>query len=520
MDNFAVTNNSSTAVHSGAPLGAGCGQGVNAPLAFLKQPSTSAGTFQAEFVDGSAEAVLNLGPSGPQSNYAQFVSQTVPTTMIAGQFYNVTIAFKNTGAQSWSGGGSYPHRLGSQNPQDNLIWGATRRELDAGETIQPGQTKTFSFQVAAPTNAGSYQFRWRMVQESVMWFGEYTPNVQITVAPPQNLDPIGYLDWITADGVAHGWSYDPNSSTSSNHVVFYVDATKDTGAPVASFATDVLRSDVNGYHGVSGTHGYDWIIPDGYRNGLSHQLRVYGKDLQTGSLTELTGSPKAFSLAYSSQAPLGYLDWITPDGTVHGWSFDPDSSTQSNEVAIYIDGTNSSGTAVATIAANVFRADVNAFYGILGNHGYDWPIPVEYRNAMPHTVRVYGKDIQTASLTELVGSPMAFTLGSANQNPLGYFDWITSEGVAHGWSFDPDSSSLPNQVVILINGSEVARFDTNVLRPDVNSFYGITGAHGYDWQVPLPYRNGALHTMRIYGVDRQSGNMVELVGSPKTFSLN
>jgi len=48
---------------------------------------------------------------------------------------------KNTGTTSWTAADSY--RLGSQNPQDNWNWGINRVYLPAGETIAPGQSKTF-----------------------------------------------------------------------------------------------------------------------------------------------------------------------------------------------------------------------------------------------------------------------------------------------------------------------------------------------------------------------------------------
>jgi hypothetical protein len=100
--------------------------------------------------------------------------------MTAGQTYSVSITMKNTGTTSWTAAGAY--KLGSQNPQDNGTWtGNNRVLLSAGESIAPGQSKTFTFNVTAPSINGTYNFQWKMVQEWVQWFGDSTPNIAVAV---------------------------------------------------------------------------------------------------------------------------------------------------------------------------------------------------------------------------------------------------------------------------------------------------------------------------------------------------
>jgi hypothetical protein len=111
-------------------------------------------------------------------NQAQFIAQSVPTTMNPGTQHTVTIRMKNTGSSTWSD--STQHRLGSQNPQDNLTWGTGRVGIGA-TPVAPGQEKTFQFTVKAPATPGTYNFQWRMLRELVEWFGEKTPNVVIRV---------------------------------------------------------------------------------------------------------------------------------------------------------------------------------------------------------------------------------------------------------------------------------------------------------------------------------------------------
>jgi hypothetical protein len=100
--------------------------------------------------------------------------------MTAGQVYPASVSMTNTGTSTWTAAAGY--RLGSQNPQDNATWGTNRVLLAAGDSIAPGQTKTFTFNVTAPAVAKAYNFQWRMVREGAAWFGALSSNVSVMVA--------------------------------------------------------------------------------------------------------------------------------------------------------------------------------------------------------------------------------------------------------------------------------------------------------------------------------------------------
>lgn len=104
---------------------------------------------------------------------------SIPTTMIAGLTYPVNINMKNTGAAVWKASSGY--KLGSQNPQDNTMWGSNRISLLESDSIHPGQTKAFSFTVTAPA-PGSYRMVWHMLQDTVGWFGDDAA-ASVTVVP-------------------------------------------------------------------------------------------------------------------------------------------------------------------------------------------------------------------------------------------------------------------------------------------------------------------------------------------------
>jgi alkylated DNA repair dioxygenase AlkB len=133
-------------------------------------------------------------PPTPSGNGAQFVSQNVPVAMQPGQTYTVSVTMRNTGTTTWIDDPTNPYRLGSQNPQDNMTWGMNRVSLPPGASIAPGQDGTYTWDVTAPSTAGTYAFQWQMRQSGVEWFGEMTANVPVDVSaaapppPPLNTD--------------------------------------------------------------------------------------------------------------------------------------------------------------------------------------------------------------------------------------------------------------------------------------------------------------------------------------------
>lgn len=96
--------------------------------------------------------------------------------MTAGQTTSVSVAMKNTGTTTWAAG---TYSLQSQNPAGNTTWGLNRVNL--GSAVAPGSNATFTFNVTAPSTAGTYNFQWRMAQDGVGAFGDLSTNVAVSV---------------------------------------------------------------------------------------------------------------------------------------------------------------------------------------------------------------------------------------------------------------------------------------------------------------------------------------------------
>ena len=124
-----------------------------------------------------------------------------------------------------------------------------------------------------------------------------------------------------------------------------------------------------------------------------------------------------------STIPLGWLESADAlnDGRIRGWALDRAVPSTSIDVHIYFDrGTPQVRVYGAT--TNVYRADVNATYGVTGNHGYDFAIPSVLIDGYPHTVEVFAIDPHNTGNPLLSGCPKTFThvpAGPALVSPAG-----------------------------------------------------------------------------------------------------
>ncbi|TFW09524.1 hypothetical protein E4K72_05625 [Oxalobacteraceae bacterium OM1] len=214
-------------------LGTSVAPGSQYTFTFTVTAPSTAGTYNfqwgmvQEFVQwfGGASTNVPITVSAPPPvNAAQFVSQSVPTTMVPGQTYTASVTYKNTGNTTWTAAGNY--RLGSQNPIDNTTWTPSNRVQLSG-SVAPGQSYTFSFPVTAPSSGGTYNFQWQMVQDFVAWFGPATTNVPITVLNPPTIsvsrspspmiagEPFT-VSWSTTNATSVSYSCSPASAGGYN----------------------------------------------------------------------------------------------------------------------------------------------------------------------------------------------------------------------------------------------------------------------------------------------------------------
>ncbi len=106
--------------------------------------------------------------------------------MAPSQVISVDVTMKNTGTTAWTAANSYS--LGGVGDSDPFA--SARQLLDAGDSIGPGQQKTFTFNMTAPSTTGTYATDWQMVRDGVGWFGQVlSKNVVVAVPPAITVQP-------------------------------------------------------------------------------------------------------------------------------------------------------------------------------------------------------------------------------------------------------------------------------------------------------------------------------------------
>jgi len=109
------------------------------------------------------------------------------------------------------------------------------------------------------------------------------------------------------------------------------------------------------------------------------KICIYGEDGETlifksENLSLNPGDIYRF-VAGTNEQPNGYIDSAT-ENNITGWAYDPDFSSEEISLHVYIDGAAGIGTLVETsLRTDFLRQDVNDYFGISGNHGFNWSIP-------------------------------------------------------------------------------------------------------------------------------------------------
>ena len=146
---------------------------------------------------GSRTTSQTITVKAAATNDAAFVSYSgVPTTMTVGETKTVSVTMENTGTSTWTAGGGY--KLGSQGPKDNTTWGLNRVAVSG--SVASKAPHTFTFEITAPSTAGSYTFSWRMLKEGVAWFGSTTTSQSITVSEASQ-PPVDDASFVSYSGV-------------------------------------------------------------------------------------------------------------------------------------------------------------------------------------------------------------------------------------------------------------------------------------------------------------------------------
>lgn len=223
------------------------------------------------------------------------------------------------------------------------------------------------------------------------------------------MEPIGNFEGISLTGLVAGWALDPNTPHYPLLVEFFVDGPPGQGTYIGAIRADIPRADVNQVTGHPGDHGFNFQLPTYLMNGQPHTLHVLAYNTGAGDHLVLPGSGLSFTLGANNRFPEGFIDNVSATGIVAGWALDRDVVPATILIHFYVDGPAGVGRFAGAIQAGTPRPDVNQALGVPGDHGYSYPLPVEYRDGQPHRVWAYGIDAQGAFNPELGNSPFSFT---------------------------------------------------------------------------------------------------------------
>ncbi len=348
-----------------------------------------------------------------------------------------------------------------------------------------------------------------------------------------NQTPIGCVDSVTGGTesvTVRGWAYDPDSPSTSIDVHVYIGGQVGTSSVLYAvpIQASTYRSDVNAVYGISGNHGFECTI-DLSGMGISGTKTVYIYAIDTGGGTNPEiGQGSATIVA--NKTPVGCLDSVTSSNgtlTVTGWAYDPDASSSSISVHVYVGGPAGSGTCLGAITANKTRSDVNSAYGISGSHGFSYTFDLTDTGISgTKTVYVYAIDTGGGTNPE-IGNKSVTIVG--NSSPVGYLDSATGYAgslTVIGWAYDPDSPSTSISIHVYVggpagSGTFVGSTTANVARSDVNAAYGISGNHGYSYTIDLRgYNLTGSQKVYVYAIDLSGRKNPSLTNAPKTVTIS
>ncbi len=167
---------------SSVPLAAAVAPGhqavITAPLTAPSVPGTYTCQWQLRGPSGSFGAMSSAVQIAVLADYdATCVSQSLPSTAVAGATMPVSITMRNTGGDSWP---ATSVSLGSASPAGNTTWGTSRIALAAA--VAPNQQASFAATLRVPATPGNYLCQWQMSGPPGP-FGAYTAGTYVTVLP-------------------------------------------------------------------------------------------------------------------------------------------------------------------------------------------------------------------------------------------------------------------------------------------------------------------------------------------------
>ncbi len=374
---------------------------------------------------------------------------------------------------------------------------ANALRADVGTSIGDNGLHGFSFTIPDSLKTGTVRTLQVRYTGTSQFLG-FSPRT-IQCSAPTVANNTGFFDSAGCDA-ARGWAADLNRRNQSISVDLVEGSTV-----VASVLANISRPDVGTFLGDNGLHGFEIPIPASLKNGAARTLTVR----YTGTTDALGFSPRTIQCS----APVvsnftGFVDSVGCD-TAKGWAADQSRLNQAISVDL-VEG----ASILATVLANGSRADVGAYIGDNGLHGFSIPIPDFLKNGVQRTIDVR----YSGTTTPLFSSPRTIQCSTTPVAPINSTGFFESAGcdAATGWAVDLGRLNQAISVDLVEGLSILATVLANGNRPDVGAYVGDNGLHGFSIPIPDSLKNGALRTIAV----RYTGTATQLFTSPRTIQCS
>ena len=403
----------------------------------------------------------------------EYVSDTFPASMLAGQTRVASITMRNRGV-SWFT--SHGFRLGAVGGSDPFT--SSNRVSIAGE-VRPGDTYTFNITLTAPTTTGTYTSDWQMVRDGYTWFG---PTVTKTINVIPNDDSVPpttptniHVTGTTTSSISIAWDASTDNYGVNGYRVYrngaQIGTTMDTTYTDTGLNSNTTYAyQVDAYDsvplysaksaGVAGTT-VAMIFQDGFADANNWTLdsAVSGNTAPTYSTAQNHGSISGDGSLYMAA---GAAQWVYHDlspsmstggyktGMLNGWMYDTSAasglrialraylydSTGSNKTMYWIGVTNGNPPNIATHYIGAVLNGSWTYYD-LGSRTTGWhKLGIQI---LPYTgsddLKWYIDDVNVLTTSQPSSAENAFVrkiyLGyNYNVNQDSYWDDITFESQA------------------------------------------------------------------------------------------
>jgi hypothetical protein len=150
-------------------------------LALPKTRSLASSFAVAALILGAAPPALAAPVTALGATYAA----NVPATAAAGTTISVPVTVQNTGDEPWNVAPPGPvlltyHWLSAEGA--TLVWEGMRTSL--GADVASGASRTITASVQMPAHAGTFQLRFHLVKEGIVWFPQMSTGYRIEAQSP------------------------------------------------------------------------------------------------------------------------------------------------------------------------------------------------------------------------------------------------------------------------------------------------------------------------------------------------